>query len=197
MAAGGQAQVSTWLKARQDEMADLLGTLVHAESPSLVPGSERAALDVLNDELERAGLITRRLRGEGTGDHLFARPRGRRRHAPYQLILGHVDTVWPLGSVQSMPPRRDNGHFYGPGAYDMKGGLVQLVFALRALHELGFDSPVAPVVLVNSDEEIGSIDSLRYIRMLARGAARAFVLEPPAGAGGALKTGRKGVSRFE
>ncbi len=197
MAAGGQAQVSTWLNARQDEMADLLGTLVHAESPSLVPGSERAALDVLNDELERAGLVTRRLRGEGTGDHLFARPRGRRRHASYQLILGHVDTVWPLGSVQSMPPHRDNGHFYGPGAYDMKGGLVQLVFALRALHELGLGPSVAPVVLVNSDEEIGSIDSLRYIRMLARGAARAFVLEPPAGPGGALKTGRKGVSRFE
>lgn len=178
-------------------MAEVLDRLVRAESPSLVPGSERAALDVVANRLENAGFVTRRLRGDGTGDHLFARPRARRRHSPYQLIVGHVDTVWPLGSIQTMPPHRDNGRFYGPGAYDMKGGLVQLVFALRALHELGLPPPLTPVVFVNSDEEIGSVDSGRHIRKLARGADRALVLEPPAGPAGALKTGRKGVSRFE
>jgi glutamate carboxypeptidase len=65
------------------------------------------------------------------------------------------------------------------------------------LHELGLSPSLAPVVFVNSDEEIGSVDSKRHIRTLARGAARALVLEPPASPGGALKTGRKGVSRFE
>ena len=154
------------------------------------------ALDILSHELQEAACRTRRLPGEGTGDHLFARPRVRTRPGPYQLVIGHVDTVWPLGTAGGMRHRED-GRFYGPGAYDMKGGLVQLVFALAALHELGYEPTVAPVVFVNSDEEIGSVHSARYIRLLARRADRAFVLEPPAGPSGMLKTGRKGVERFE
>jgi glutamate carboxypeptidase len=195
--ASDRISVLTWLGGRQDEMAELLDRLVLAESPSLVPGSERSALDLLRSELESAAFVTRRLRGDGTGDHLMARPSTRRRRARFQLISGHVDTVWPLGSIQAMPPQRDNGHYFGPGAYDMKGGLVQLIFALRALHALGLSPPLTPVIFLNSDEEIGSVDSRRHIRRLARGAVRALVLEPPASPGGALKTGRKGVSRFE
>ena len=186
-----------WFRDRQEEMIDLLERLVLAESPSLVPGSESVALGLVSDELERSGFRTRLLPGHGTGDHLFALPRERRRHGPYQLMLGHVDTVWPLGTVRGGRNGRDDGRFYGPGTYDMKGGLVQLVFALAALDELGLDPAIAPVVLVNSDEEIGSVDSARHIRRLARGATRAFVLEPPAGPAGLLKTRRKGVERFE
>ncbi|HEX7256205.1 MAG TPA: M20/M25/M40 family metallo-hydrolase, partial [Gaiellaceae bacterium] len=89
-----------------------------------------------------------------------------------------------------------DGLLYGPGVYDMKGGLVQLVYALRALDELGAVPAVTPVVLLNSDEEVGSEDSVRWIRLLARGAVRALVLEPPSGAAGRLKTGRKGVGLF-
>ncbi len=185
-----------WLRERQEEMSELLDRLVMAESPSLVPRSQSAALDILSHELEEAACRTRRLPGEGTGDHLFARPRVRTRPGPYQLVIGHVDTVWPLGTAGGMRHRED-GRLYGPGAYDMKGGLVQLVFALAALHELGYEPTVAPVVFVNSDEEIGSVHSARYIRLLARRAGRAFVLEPPAGPSGMLKTGRKGVERFE
>ena len=190
-------QLLDWLSDRQEQMTDFLGRLVLAESPSLVPGSESAALRLLSDELERAGFRTRVVPGHGTGDHLFALPRTRRRNGGYQLILGHVDTVWPLGTACRGRTGRDDGCFYGPGTYDMKGGLVQLVFALAALDELGLEPALAPVVLVNSDEEIGSVDSARYIRLLARGATRAFVLEPPAGPGGLLKTRRKGVERFE
>jgi glutamate carboxypeptidase len=95
-----------------------------------------------------------------------------------------------------MTPRIENGRLYGPGAYDAKGGLVQLVFALRALAELGAVAPVTPVVFVNADEETGSTDSLRWLRLLACGADRAFVLEPPDGSDGRLKTGRKGVGLF-
>ena len=186
-----------WLREQQEQMTDLLADLVLAESPSLVPGSESTALGLLSAELERSGFRTRLLRGHGTGDHLFARPHSRRSDGLYQLILGHVDTVWPLGTARSGRTGRENGRFYGPGTYDMKGGLVQLVFALAALDDLGLDPAVAPVVLVNSDEEIGSVDSARHIRLLARGAARAFVLEPPAGPAGLLKTGRKGVESFE
>ena len=189
--------VLDWLQRRQDEMAALLERLVVAESPSLTPGSERAALALLEAELDQAGFATRRLRGHATGHHLFARPRQRAPSGCYQLVIGHVDTVWPLGTVKRMPPRRDNGSFYGPGAYDMKGGLVQLVFALRALHELELSPSVIPVVFVNSDEEIGSIDSRRHICRLAHGAARALVLEPPEAPTGSLKTTRKGVESFE
>ena len=186
-----------WLRERQEPMTVLLERLVLAESPSLTPGSEAAALDLLTEELEDVGFATRRLRGDGTGDHLFARPPDRTRSAGFQLLIGHVDTVWPLGTVSGMPARRDNGSFCGPGAYDMKGGLVQLVFALKALQELQLRPSVTPVVLVNSDEEIGSVDSSRHIRRLARGATRAFVLEPPVAPNGSLKTSRKGVERFE
>jgi glutamate carboxypeptidase len=197
MAAAAGPAILSWLQERQDEMTELLAALVLAESPSLVPGSESTALELISRELEDAGFCTRRLRGEGTGDHLLARPRIRRSRGAHQLIVGHVDTVWPLGTVHSMPPGRENGHFYGPGSYDMKGGLVQLVFALATLRDLGLRPGIDPVVLVNSDEEIGSIHSRRYIRLLARGAARAFVLEPPTSPAGALKTSRKGVERFE
>ena len=185
-----------WLRERQEQMSELLDRLVMAESPSLVPGSQEAGLGVLEHELENAGLRTRLLPGDGTGDHLFARPRVRTKPGRYQLVVGHMDTVWPLGTAGRMR-HRDDGRFYGPGAYDMKGGLVQLAFALAALHELGLEPTVAPVVFVNSDEEIGSVHSARYIRLLARRAVRAFVLEPPAGPSGMLKTGRKGVERFE
>ena len=177
-------------------MAALLLELVAAESPSVELGSERAALALLAEELRRADYRTRLVGGHGSGDHLYARPRGTCRGAPHQVVVGHIDTVWPLGSVRRMLPRVENGRLYGPGAYDMKGGLVQLVFALRALHELGAVPTVTPVVFVNADEEMGSLDSLRWIRLLARGADRAFVLEPPEGSDGRLKTGRKGVGRF-
>jgi glutamate carboxypeptidase len=197
MAAARAPAILDWLHERRDGMTELLTSLVLAESPSLVPGSEATALEMLSRELERAGFLARRLPGKGTGDHLVARPRVRRREEAHQLIVGHVDTVWPLGTVRAMPPARDNGRLHGPGSYDMKGGLVQLVFALAALHDLGLRPSLDPVVLVNSDEEIGSIDSSRYIGPLARGASRAFVLEPPAGPAGSLKTSRKGVERFE
>jgi glutamate carboxypeptidase len=191
------AAVLDWLQGRQEEMAVLLERLVIAESSSLTPGSEKAALSLLAAEFDEAGFTTRRLRGHATGDHLFARPRQRTPGGGYQLVIGHVDTVWPLGTLLKMPARRDNGTFRGPGSYDMKGGLVQLVFALRALRELGLRPSLAPAVLVNSDEEIGSVDSIRHIRRLARRAARALVLEPPEAPNGSLKTSRKGVELFE
>jgi glutamate carboxypeptidase len=95
-----------------------------------------------------------------------------------------------------MPLHEQDGQLYGPGVADMKGGLVEIVFALRALHELGLRPSVTPIVLVNTDEEIGSRDSTRLIRLLGRGAERAFVLESGEGADGRLKIARKGLGRF-
>lgn len=196
MSGGRDHSLLKWLREREVAMVALLEQLVRAESPSLDPVAQERGLELLAGELEEAGYKTRRIRGGGTGDHLFARPELRRPNASYQLVVGHVDTVWPLGSVERNPPRVENGRLYGPGAYDMKGGLVQLVFALRALRALGLEPPVTPAILISSDEETGSVSSARYLRLLARPAARALVLEPPNGAGGELKTGRKGVGRF-
>ena len=95
-----------------------------------------------------------------------------------------------------MPLESEGQTLHGPGAYDMKGGLVQLVFALRSLVHLGIDCPVTPVALLNSDEEIGSAESARWIQRLARRADRCYVLEPALGYSGKLKTSRKGAGQF-
>ena len=186
----------SWLNAHQEEMVGLLERLIQAESPSIDPDAQRRPFRILASELERIDYIVRGVRDGDVGDHLYSRPRERRRGGPCQLLIGHMDTVWPLGTLAEMPLHEEEGQLFGPGAADMKGGLVELVFALRALHELGLQPSVTPVVFVNTDEEIGSRDSTRYIRALARGAERAFVLESGEGADGKLKIARKGLGRF-
>jgi glutamate carboxypeptidase len=95
-----------------------------------------------------------------------------------------------------MPVREEAGRLSGPGVYDMKGGLVQGIFALRALRELGLKPEVTPAFFINSDEELGSFESLGRIHRLARRVCRVFVLEPALGPQGKLKTRRKGSLRF-
>ena len=185
-----------WLDDHRREMVELLERLARAESPSLDPGAQREPFQILASELERDDYVVRAVRGRDAGDHLYARPRERRRGAARQLLIGHMDTVWPVGTIGEMPLHRKGRQLYGPGVADMKGGLVEIVFALRALRERGLRPSVTPVVFVNTDEEIGSPDSSRFIRMLARGAERAFVLESGEGADGKLKIARKGGGHF-
>jgi glutamate carboxypeptidase len=178
-------------------MVALLRDLALLESPSLVPSSQEPVLDRLSAELAAGGLDVRRLSGRTSGGQLLARlPRTERRGRPCQLLLGHCDTVWPLGTLASMPVEIRDGRLAGPGVYDMKGGLVQGVFALRALRELGLEPPAAPVFFINSDEEIGSEDSIARLLRLTRCMRRVFVLEPSLGPAGRLKTRRKGALRF-
>lgn len=186
-----------WLEEREPEMRALLERLVAAESPSTDPAAQEAPFRILAGELSALEYAVRRVRGFGTGDHLYARPRSRGRGAPFQLILGHMDTVWPLGTLERMPVRREGDSLFGPGTHDMKAGLVEAVFALRALRALGLTPDVTPVVVLNSDEEVGSTSSGRVLRLLGRAAERAFVLEAGEGGQGRLKIARKGVGRFE
>jgi glutamate carboxypeptidase len=197
MAAARPLELLAWLNAREPEIMALLKRLVLAESPSLDPVALQRPFGALAAELDRLEYVVRRVRGSGVGDHLYARPHTRSRAAPYQLLIGHMDTVWPVGTIASMPMRQEDGRLFGPGTYDMKGGLVEIVFALRALRALGLPPSVTPVIVVNSDEELGSNDSERLIRRLATNAERAFVLEGAEGSAGRLKIARKGVGRFK
>jgi len=185
-----------YLHSRQTEMADLLAKLVLAESPSVVAESQHQVMTFLQQELEQRNYRVRRIPGRKTGGQLFAVPGDRRPHQPIQMLLGHCDTVWPIGTIEKMPLRQRQGKMYGPGIYDMKAGLVQVVFALEALLANELQPEVAPVILINSDEEIGSNESKAHIQRLAKVADRVFVMEPSLGLTGKLKTRRKGLGEF-
>ena len=171
---------------------ETIETLVRLESPS----TDKAAVDRCGAE------IAARLRGAGAevellhraerGDHICARVPGAGRPV---LLLGHFDTVWPLGALDRMPLRRDGTRLHGPGVFDMKAGIAIALTALTALRATATAHP--PIVMLwTTDEEIGSGTSRQAIESIAGGAAAVLVLEP-ALAGGALKTARKGCGEFE
>jgi glutamate carboxypeptidase len=190
------ARIREYLEAAQDETIHFLRRLVVAESPSDDAGSQARVQKILAAELKRSRFRIRYLAGKTTGGHVLAVPRSRKKGAPIQLLIGHTDTVWPIGTLKAMPFEEDDGRIRGPGVYDMKGGLTLLAFALRALRSLKLKPEVTPVILLNSDEELGSHESRRHVERLARLADRVFVLEPSLGRIGRLKTARKGVGEF-
>lgn len=176
-------------------MLDALGALVAHESPSLAKAALDGLADTLSARFGSLGLAVDRVANANGGDHLrvtLGDPADRR---PSALVLGHFDTVWPLGTLARMPFRVEDGRVHGPGVYDMKAGLVVAEFAVRALTSAGLRPPRPVVFLFTSDEEIGSPDSRRLIEAEAVRSAYTLVLEPPL-ADGRLKTARKGVGRY-
>ena len=184
------------LRGEQEAMTALLEDLVLMETPSTEPASQGPIRTRLKTEFEDIGYRVHLVPGRNSGGHVFAGPRHRGHRRPAQLMLGHCDTVWPLGSLAKMPLEREENRLRGPGVYDMKAGLVEMVFALRAIEALGLEPEVAPLCFINSDEEIGSRESTRYVRALAQRVDRCMVLEPSLGLEGLIKTARKGVGRF-
>ena len=184
------------VRSQQPALVDLIGRMVDAESPSAVPEAHRLIFSVICEALTALGFVVRKVRAANAYRHVYARPAGRRPSLPVQLIVGHYDTVWPLGTTAKRPCTVEGNVIRGPGAFDMKGGIAQAIVALRAIEELGLSVPMEPLIFINSDEEIGSRTSTRYIRRLAKLAARAYVLEPAMGDEGAIKTERKGIGRF-
>ncbi|MCP4976274.1 MAG: M20 family metallopeptidase [Maribacter sp.] len=188
--------ILAYFKARNEIIVDFLEKLVHYESPSSNPKSQKALLEYLGNKLNSIGYFTLFVPGKKTGGFLYARPQNRNRKRPLQLLLGHCDTVWEKNTLLKMPISKNDGKMTGPGVYDMKAGLTQLIFSLQAIHEMSLQSYLTPVILINSDEEIGSWESRHIIKRLAKIAERAFVMEPPLGLEGKLKTARKGLGRF-
>jgi glutamate carboxypeptidase len=183
-----------FFNARTPEMVDMLRRLVEFETPS----QDKARVDQLGAFV---AALCRDLGADVTvyprdviGDLPFAVWNG---DAPGQpiLIVTHLDTVWPVGTLTTMPIREENGLFYGPGALDMKAGVVVALEAIRGLRHRG-DLPERPIwILHNTDEETSSVYSRDLICEKARDAGLVLVMEPAA-EGEALKVWRKGIARY-
>ncbi|MEZ5355013.1 MAG: M20 family metallopeptidase [Bryobacteraceae bacterium] len=174
-----------------------LRELVECESPS----HDGAAINRFHDLFAArvADIATvKRVKAGAYGSHLLCRFRlpGGRRRSKRILALGHADTVWPMGTLRTMPWREEKGRLWGPGVLDMKAGLVFFVQAMRALRDL--DVPVAAEVVlqINADEEVGSHSSRALTETNAKSSDAVLVLEPGTGLQGKLKTARKGVGSF-
>lgn len=176
------------LHDRLDEMVTALRSLVEAESPSNDARALAACADlVASIGADLLGAEPERVEVDGLS-HLRWGFGGTTR----VLLLCHYDTVWPLGTLASWPWRVDDGIATGPGAFDMKAGLVQGLFALASLEDLD-----GVCLLATADEEVGSDSSRALIESEAAGAAAALVLEPSSGRAGALKVARKGTSTYQ
>ena len=189
-------EILAYFKASNNNMVEFLENLIRYESPSNNPNSQKALLEFFGNKLNSLGYFTCYVPGKKTGGFLYARPQNRDRKKPLQLLLGHCDTVWEKNTLLKMPISKNDGKMTGPGVYDMKAGLTQLIFSLQVIHEMSLHSHLSPIILINSDEEIGSRESQHIIKRLAKIAERAFVMEPPLGLEGKLKTARKGLGRF-
>jgi glutamate carboxypeptidase len=172
------------------EMLSLLRHMVEMETPS----DNKAAVDQMGAFLAKA---FERLGGKVTffpqqeaGNHLKAEFAGSA--GKPVLLLGHFDTVWSMGTLAKMPFRMEGGRAFGPGIYDMKAGIAMMIFAVRALKEAG--APHRPItVLLDTDEEVGSVTGRAVVEATARDCEAVLVLEPSQGPKGHLKTSRKGV----
>jgi len=182
-----------YLSARQGETVALLRQLVELESPS----TDKAALDRLGAfiaaQLRDAGASVEVVPQTAAGDHLVA-TLGHGGARPV-MTMCHIDTVWPLGTLATMPWREEDGKLRGPGVYDMKASTAMLITVLRYLRDTG-TQPARPVrMLFTTDEETGSETSRALIEAEAQKAALALCMEP-ALSNGALKTFRKGTGGF-
>jgi glutamate carboxypeptidase len=179
-------------ESHRDWAIALIEDLVGLESPS----GDVAALNrcgaALAHQMAALGGRVAPIAAAGAGDHLRAEFGTGDSQV---LVLGHFDTVWPIGQLERMPVRLDDGRLFGPGTFDMKAGIAQALLAIRALADAGRPWPHRIVTLWTSDEEIGSKTSRALIEAEALRSRAVLVLEPSL-PGGALKTARKGVGDF-
>lgn len=185
-----EKQIQEYIHANRQEMLDLLKRLVEIESYSGSKEGVNNIVHTLLPELEKIGLKPEIIPGKEYGDHIYAHNDAA--VSPRLLFMGHMDTVYPNGT--GWPFTIENGKAFGPGVLDMKGGIVILIYALKALQASG-SMPFSTNILFNSDEEPGSHESRLLLPKYARNIDYAFVLEP-AETGGLIVTERKGVGIF-
>ena len=179
----------------EDEQSWLVETtiaLAELESPTSDPSAVNRCGDELARRLRLIGAEVELIEGTATGRHLRARVG---QGQPQLLLLGHIDTVWPVGHLRRMPIRQEQGRLHGPGVYDMKAGIAIGMLALRALDAVHARLDKRVVMLLTSDEERGSTSSRALVEDEASRSDAVCVLEPSL-PGGALKTARKGAGEF-
>ena len=188
-----------YLEQRQRQIVETTRELVEIESPSdNKPAVDRIAA-LLAQKFEALGGRTQLHRSNDFGDSLqinFSVARSRFSARKPILLLGHYDTVYPLGTLATMPCAVENGHLRGPGVLDMKSGIALMLHAIEALKEWHVALPRPVTFFLVSDEEVGSYSSRKITETLAKESAGVLVLEPAAGLRGAVKTARKGVGEY-
>jgi glutamate carboxypeptidase len=188
-------ELSNTVARRRPQMLDGIAQLVGAESPTEDRAAVNRCVTLLEGWIKAAGGQSRRSKQKMAGDLLIGRFGPARSQAKPLMLLGHLDTVWPLGTLSRMPFRVRAGRAWGPGVLDMKAGVVMALTAVRILMETSqLTRPV--LFLLNSDEETGSQFSRALTETLAKKSAAVFVLEPAQGIPGAYKTARKGVAHY-
>jgi glutamate carboxypeptidase len=180
---------------RQFDWQQLLREFVEIESPSRDKALVDAFATRVAAEFEKFGGIVELVPQLEVGSVLRVTFASTPRKKPV-LLLGHLDTVYEQGTLERMPCRVSGGKMYGPGAFDMKGGIVMMLLAIAALKDQHVELPRPISVLLNPDEEIGSPASRKITERLARKCAAVLVIEPSAGPNGACKTARKGVGDY-
>jgi glutamate carboxypeptidase len=181
----------SWLQGQRFAMQRLLERLVRQSSFSQDPPGVNAVVAMVDQELRRIGLKTERIRSTRFGDHLYFESAGQ---GPFTFLIGHTDTVHPRRAFEGFELAGDVAK--GPGVFDMKGGLVVMLFALEGLARAALLRHVPVRGLIVSDEEVGSPDSQPHLRQRAQGAACALGFEPGR-QGDALITRRKGVASLQ
>jgi glutamate carboxypeptidase len=183
------------LEAKQNAMVETIRQWSEIESPS----DDKAACDrmaeFLAPKFAALGGEVRFHPAEKYGHNLQVDFPGRGQSKPV-LLLGHFDTVYPIGTLATMPCHVADGRLYGPGVLDMKAGIAMMLFAIDALKTWHGELPRPVTVFLVSDEEVGSYSSRDITMQLARQSAGVLVLEPAAGRG-AVKTARKGVGEYQ
>ncbi len=187
--------LSEFCNSRREWLLGVLTGLVRLESPTTDPAAVDRCGERLAEHLGEMGGAVERIPSSTSGAHLRA-TFGSASAARQVMLLGHFDTVWPVGQIERMPLRESDGRLYGPGVFDMKAGIVIGMLAVRALAAASRLDDLRVVMLWTADEERGSRSSRGLVEEEARGSSVVFVLEP-ALPGGAVKTGRKGCGEFE
>lgn len=190
-------RIDNFITSHRKDFLQLLRVLVEEETPSDVPEAFEKLFHILQQEFNELGMQTKHLEGNHSAGQLLVTPQGFDATLPIQLIIGHCDTVWDQGTLAEMPFEHKNNIISGPGIYDMKAGVSMMIIALRAIQATGESLNVQPVILLTTDEEVGSEESRAALTEWSQRAERTFVLEPALGTDGKVKTRRKGVGDFE
>ena len=188
-------RIFEYMRSHRREIVDCIRALVEIESPSGDKDAVDRAADCVAEAVGGIAAVTRYPQTEH-GDHLRIAFDIPAKGEGQILGLGHLDTVWAIGTLKRMPWREEKGRLWGPGVFDMKAGVAYFVFAAKALRDLGIRAKRRFVVQLNSDEEIGSPTSQPFTAAEARRSAAVLVAEPSAGLDGKLKTARKGGGSF-